>query len=123
MAYAVGETAPLESQAQADDARKKGKLAFNVKLLKLVLEGSVCVGPWRNVEQEEDEDQNDGAQRKVDVEAPSPSDVGGEGTADQRAKHRRNAVDGSEEALVYRPFFQGNSVDNEGELGCCGQQG
>ena len=69
-----------------------------------------------DTEQEEDEHQDHASQGKVDVKAPSPGDVRGEGAADQRADHRCDPIHGTKETLVLGPFGQRNSVDNNDEL-------
>ena len=56
------------------------------------------------------------ARLTVDVETPPPSNVRGEGAADQRAEHRRDPIHGTQEALVLGPFVQRNSVDNNDDL-------
>lgn len=66
------------------------------------------------MEEEDDECARDTSERKVDVEAPSPSDVVGEGTTHQWASNGGNAVHGTDHASVGRSLAQGNSVrDNE----------
>jgi hypothetical protein len=68
------------------------------------------------MEQENDEHHDQASYREIDIKAPSPGDVRGEGTAHQRAKHRCYPKHGPKEALVHRSFRQWDSVDNNDEL-------
>jgi len=68
------------------------------------------------LEQEEDEHHDHTSQGKVEVKAPSPGDVCGEGAAYQRAGHRSDAKHGTKETLVLGPLMQRNSVDNNDNL-------
>ena len=57
------------------------------------------------MEQDENHSHDNAFQRKIDVEASSPGDVCGEGAADRRAEHRRNAKYGTKETLVLGPLL------------------
>ena len=69
-----------------------------------------------DLKHEENQHHNHSSQRKVDIKAPSPGDVCGEGASDQRAEHRRDAKHRTKETLVFRPLVQRNRVGNDENL-------
>jgi len=54
--------------------------------------------------QEEHEYHDHTAQGKVDVKAPPPSNICGEGATDQWAEHRRDPKNCTQKSLVFRPL-------------------
>ena len=50
----------------------------------------------RNLEEKEDDRNSDGPKGNVDIEAPSPCGVGGEGAAEERTGDGGDAEDGPE---------------------------
>lgn len=77
---------PLQSKEQADDSREEQGSTFEIELFDLLDPGSVDLGCLTlDLEERDDEGSGDGADRQVDVEAPSPGKMVSEGTAE--AKH------------------------------------
>lgn len=68
------------------------------------------------MEEEKDDQQNDSSKGQVDVEAPSPGYVGGEGTTNKRTNNRRDAVDCTEQTLILGSLCQRYRIDNEDHL-------
>ena len=64
-------------------------------------------------EEEADDDHGDGADGQVDVEAPAPGDVVGEGAAEKRAGDGGDAVHGADEAGVDGSLFKRNGIGED----------
>jgi len=114
--YGVHRAAPLQRQQQTHGPGDDKAGAEEVELRRFLLGGQfgrISVG---YLEQQGDKDHGDAAQGQVDVKAPAPADLGGEGAAQQRADDGRNAEDGAKHALVQGPLVQGDSIDNDDDL-------
>lgn len=108
---------PLQSKQQADDGRQEERGALEVEFLELLHEGGLglCAAAL-NGEEGDDERSGDGAEGKVDEEAPAPCEMISEGSAHQRSSHRRDAVHATNDAHVGRALAQrdGTGDDEDG---------
>lgn len=67
---------PLQGEQQANDSGNEEKGSFQIHLSKLLHEGQILLDFFAgNLEEEDDEDGGDEAERQVDVETPAPRDV------------------------------------------------
>jgi hypothetical protein len=64
------------------------------------------------LQQEDDKDHGDASDGKVDVEAPSPGDFLGKGTAEERAGDRGDSPHSADEAKGKRALFKGHCCTN-----------
>ena len=96
--------APLESEKQADDHRQEDDRAVDIELLDVLAPASVakalCAGLLGGVVEEHDEGDGHRADWEVDVEAPAPRELVGEGSSHKRTSHRSNAVHATNQAHV-----------------------
>lgn len=75
--------APLEGEQQADDGGEEEGCAFEIEFADLLREGGVDLGGLPlDGEEGDDEGGSYGAEGEVDVEAPAPGEVVGEGAAE-----------------------------------------
>lgn len=109
----VLEAAPLQGEQEADDAGDQQQGADGVELGELLAEGQLGGLAVGQVEQKGNDHQGHAAEGQVDVEAPAPGDVGGEGAADEGPDDGGEAKDGAEQALVEGPLVQGHGVDDD----------
>jgi len=68
-------TTPLESEEQTDDGTDEEKCSEEVNLADFLLQREVAMFPVWVLEKEEDCSDCDGADRKVNVETPTPRDA------------------------------------------------
>ena len=116
VAPGVARAAPLQRQEQADDGGDEEGGADGVELPQLLLQRQVAAArDAGRLEEEEDAGDGDGADGQVDVEAPTPADVIGEGSTEQRAGDGGDAVHGAYEAGVDGSLAQRNRVGDDDE--------
>ena len=111
---------PLQRQQETDDGRNEHGCAEQVKRQDLLLQRQMLLGERRlgQLQKQDDEGDSDGPKRQVDVEAPAPADVVGEGSAHEGPGNRGNAVHGAYHTHVYGPLTQRNTpLDNEESAG------
>ena len=106
--------APLQREQQAHDGGHEDDGADGIELLEALPEADgralLALGA---LEEEHDDAAGDGAERQVDVEAPAPGDVVGEGAAHEGAGHAGDAVHGADEARVDGPLPQRHRVGDD----------
>lgn len=94
----VGLTTVLDSENVGDGGAHHKDDADGVHLSDLLKERSLLGdGSAGSLEEEEDDTGRDTSDGKVDVEAPSPRDVVGEGTAQERADDTGNTIGGTDD--------------------------
>jgi len=91
--------APLQRQEIADDACEHESVAERIHLKELLFQNSFL---WhsrrRSLEEKEDNDSGDAADRKIDIEAPSPRDMVCEYTSKKGPDDTRYAVTSTQHA-------------------------
>lgn len=70
-----------------------------------------------------DDEHDEGTDRQIDIETPSPCRVRREDSSEERANDRGDSEDGAEEALVEWSLVEGDGddheVDDSAEDSCC----
>jgi hypothetical protein len=99
-----------------------------IHLTKLLEEGSLLRdGMLGGLEEEEDDAGRDTSDGKVDVEAPSPADVVGEGTAQEGTDDTGETVGGTDDAGEGRAVLGGSGEGDDGVGSrtetCCAETG
>lgn len=95
----VGGATPLQGEEQADDAGEEKSCSKRVELQDLLLEGLASGSNWHVLLQDQKDNQNcDGTDGEVDVEAPAPADVVCECATDQRANNTGDAKNSSDQS-------------------------
>ena len=124
--YGICLATPLERQQKTDDARDERRRARSIELRELLGPGELGSVPVRDLEAEGDDNHGHAAKGEVDVEAPAPGDLVGEGAADEGAQDGGEAEEGAEEALDPGALLQGHGIEDAHNLvwvGFAGQLG
>lgn len=109
-------TTPLQSQQQRHNTGDEQEGTEQIERLDLLLEAQLALGNLglRQAQEGNDECNGNTTKGQVNVEAPSPSDVIGKGTAHKRSSNRGNTVHGPNDAHVHGTLAQRHgSVDNQ----------
>lgn len=94
--YRIGLATPLKSQEEGHYTRNQGCCSREVKLRELLGPRKLGSVPIRYLEAEEDDGHGHTTNGQVDVEAPSPCNMGSKSAANQRSYNRGNAKQGAE---------------------------
>ena len=113
---------PLKGQKHTDDARDNDQVAGKIQSLDDFQPRMTRCGRLHRLQDEDDDGQCDAADGEVDVETPSPADVGGEGAADKWADDGGHAHQGTDETNVHASFLQRSDGDQEDD-GAVGDSG
>lgn len=111
----VRNTTVLNSKEEADSSRHDESNAWKIHLENLLSEsGLLRDGVRRGLEEEEDEEGSDTANGEVDVEAPPPRNMVGEGTAKKGSNNATEAISGTEDTCESRSLLRRRSEGNDG---------
>ena len=94
----------MKSNVEAYDAREEEGRADGVELLDPIAECLAVVGWTWDMEDEGRNGNDDGANRKIDIETPSPGDPVRKCTPEQWSDDRRNAEHSTYETSVHGSF-------------------
>ena len=124
----VSDTAVLDSEEVGDGSAHDEGDAGEVHLQNLLGEGSLLGdGVLGHLEEEEDDGGRDGTDGQVDVEAPAPRDVVGEGAAQEGTDDAGEAVRGADETGKGRALLgrggEGDDGVGTGAETCCSDAG
>lgn len=101
----VGAAAPLQGKEEADDARQKAGRAERIETGEMLADSGMLFRR-RELEDEDQYEDRDGADGKIDVEAPAPRDALRKCSSDERSHDRRDAENSTKEPRKERSVMQ-----------------
>lgn len=91
-------TTPLQCEQQSDNTWNQYTSSQSIQLRELLCPWELGCVPVRHAEAHRNQDHGHASKGQIDIEAPSPGDVGCKGTADQRAQDRSEAEESAKHA-------------------------
>lgn len=105
---------PLQGEEDTDDSGDEDSGSDRIHRLEFLLPGPLRLGlALGRLEKDGDDENGDGADWEVDVKAPSPTDMVGEGSTQKRAGNRSDAVHGADDTRVNGSFDEWDSVRDD----------